>query len=72
MASADPQQRLMLQCEYQAVEQSGYFRQAHVDTKIGCYLGACAADYEHNVACYPSKAFTATGNLESFIPGKIR
>ncbi|AEO64805.1 polyketide synthase [Thermothielavioides terrestris NRRL 8126] len=38
MASADPQQRLMLQCAYQAVEQSGYFHQTHVDTKIGCYL----------------------------------
>jgi hypothetical protein len=72
MASADPQQRLMLQCAYQAVEQSGYFHQAHVDPKIGCYLGACAADYEHNVACYPPNAFTATGNLKSFIPGKIR
>ncbi|KAK4244508.1 hypothetical protein C7999DRAFT_35113 [Corynascus novoguineensis] len=71
MASADPQQRLMLQAAYQAVEQSGYFHQAHVDTNIGCYLGACAADYEHNVACYPANAFTATGNLKSFIPGKI-
>jgi hypothetical protein len=71
MTSADPQQRLMLQCAYQAVEQSGYFHQANVDTKIGCYLGACAADYEQNVACYPPNAFTATGNLKSFIPGKI-
>jgi hypothetical protein len=72
MTSADPQQRLMLQCAYQAVEQSGYFQQANVDTKIGCYVGACAADYEQNVACYPANAFTATGNLKSFIPGKIR
>lgn len=71
MTAADPQQRLMLQCAYQAVEQSGYFHQRHVDTKIGCYIGACAADYEHNVACYPPNAFTATGNLKSFIPGKI-
>lgn len=72
MASVDPQHRLMLQCAYQAVEQSGYFHQAHVDTQIGCYIGACAADYEQNVACYPANAFTATGNLKSFIPGKIR
>lgn len=72
MTSSDPQQRLMLQCAYQAVEQSGYFHQAKVDTRIGCYVGACAADYEQNVACYPPNAFTATGNLKSFIPGKIR
>ncbi|KAK3381180.1 polyketide synthase [Podospora didyma] len=51
MTSSDPQQRLMLQCAYQAVEQSGYFQQQSVDPKIGCYLGACAADYEHN--CKP-------------------
>ncbi|KAM7210478.1 polyketide synthase [Rhypophila decipiens] len=69
--ATDPQQRLMLQCAYQAVEQSGYFHQPDADTKIGCFLGACAADYEHNVACYAPNAFTATGNLKSFIAGKI-
>lgn len=72
IVSTDPQQRLMLQCAYQAVEQSGYFHQPDVDPKIGCYLGACAADYEQNVAGYAPNAFTATGNLKSFIAGKIR
>ncbi|KAI0469933.1 putative polyketide synthase [Xylariaceae sp. FL0804] len=71
IVSTDPQQRLMLQCAYQAVEQSGYFHHPDVDTRIGCYLGACAADYEQNVAGYPATSFTATGNLKSFIPGKI-
>ncbi|KAF3055676.1 Conidial yellow pigment biosynthesis polyketide synthase [Daldinia childiae] len=69
--STDPQQRLMMQCAYQAVEQSGYFHQSCPDTNIGIYIGACAADYEHNVAGYPANAFTATGNLKSFIAGKI-
>ncbi|KAI1502205.1 putative polyketide synthase, partial [Biscogniauxia marginata] len=71
IVSTDPQQRLMLQCAYQTVEQSGYFHQPNVDTKIGCYIGACAADYESNVAGYAPNAFTATGNLKSFIAGKI-
>ena len=71
IVSTDPQQRLMLQCAYRAVEQSGYFHQSNVDKKIGCFLGACAADYEANVACYAANAFTATGNLKSFIAGKI-
>lgn len=70
-ATMDPQQRLMLQAAYQAVEQSGYFALPNPDTHIGCYVGACAADYEHNVACHPPNAFTATGNLKSFIPGKV-
>lgn len=72
IVSTDPQQRLMLQCAYQAVEQSGYYHQPSLDKKIGCYLGACAADYEQNVAGYAANAFTATGNLKSFIAGKIR
>lgn len=62
VVSADPQHQLMLQCAYQAVEQSGYFYQPDVDLKIGCYLGACAADYEQNVAGYAPNAFMATGN----------
>ena len=72
IVSTDPQQRLILQCAYQAVEQSGYFHQHNIDKKIGCYLGACAADYEQNVAGYAANAFTATGNLKSFVAGKIR
>lgn len=71
IGSTDPQQRHMLQCAYQAVEQSGYFRSKSIDKKIGCYVGVCAADYENNIACHAPNAFSATGNLKSFIAGKI-
>lgn len=71
MASTDPQQRLMLQTAYQAVEQSGYFQSTEQDKHIGCYIGAGCVDYEYNIACYPPNAFSATGNLKSFIAGKI-
>lgn len=37
---------------------------------VRVYLGACAGDYEYHVACHTANAFTATGNLRSFIPGK--
>ncbi|KAL9594219.1 MAG: hypothetical protein Q9219_007152 [cf. Caloplaca sp. 3 TL-2023] len=70
-ASQDPQQRLMLQAAYQAVEQSGYFAQPNADKSIGCYVGTCAGDYEYNAACYPANAFTSTGTLKSFIAGKV-
>ncbi|KAI1454970.1 hypothetical protein F4805DRAFT_460210 [Annulohypoxylon moriforme] len=70
-ASTDPQQRLMLQAAYQAVEQSGYFNLPKADTHVGCYIGACAADYEHNIACHPPNAFSATGNLRGFLAGKV-
>ncbi|KAJ3532391.1 hypothetical protein NM208_g8459 [Fusarium decemcellulare] len=77
-ATMDPQQRLFLQAAYQAVEQSGYFSEPDSlenggrDKKhVGVYLGACAGDYEHHAACHTANAFTATGNLKSFIPGKV-
>ena len=71
VASQDPQQRLLMQVAYQAVEQSGYFRSESADMHIGCFIGACATEYENNVACHAPNAFTATGNLRSFIAGKI-
>ena len=70
-ASTDPQQRLMLQVAYQALEQAGYFNSPDSDKKIGYYVGVCAADYENNVACHQPNAYTAVGNLKSFIAGKI-
>ena len=71
VSSQDPQQRLMMQSAYQAVEQSGYLNSPNADKHVGCFIGVCAVDYENNVACYPPNAFTATGNLKSFIAGKI-
>nr|AMJ52084.1 lijE [Ascomycota sp. F53] len=73
----DPQQRLFLQAAYHAVEQSGYFTETTPSTAardkkhVGVYLGACAGDYEHHAAGHTANAFTATGNLKSFIPGKV-
>lgn len=71
MASTDPQQRMILQCAYQAVEQSGYFNMAKPDPQVGCYVGIGVIDYENNVASHPSNAYTATGTLKSFAAGKV-
>ncbi|GJN86551.1 type I iterative polyketide synthase [Purpureocillium lilacinum] len=72
-ATMDPQQRLLLQIAYQAVEQSGYFQSQadEKDKRIGCYIGLCATDYENNIACHPANAFSATGNLQGFVAGKV-
>ncbi|KAI1385804.1 putative polyketide synthase [Hypoxylon trugodes] len=71
--SMDPQQRLLYQAAYQAVAQSGYFQKPaeNLDTQVGCFIGLCATDYENNVAHHPPNAFSATGNLRSFVAGKI-
>ncbi|ROW06285.1 hypothetical protein VPNG_08052 [Cytospora leucostoma] len=71
MQSTDPQQRLILQVAYQAVEQSGYFSSPSQDKHIGCYLGFGLGDYERNIACHPANAYSATGNLKAFAAGKI-
>ncbi|QVM12109.1 Type I Iterative PKS [Coccidioides posadasii str. Silveira] len=70
-ATMDPQQRHLLQIAYQAVEQSGYFHSANPEKNIGCYIGVCATDYENNIACHAPNAFSATGNLQGFIAGKV-
>ncbi|KAL4738147.1 hypothetical protein BDV11DRAFT_216171 [Aspergillus similis] len=70
-ATMDPQQRHLLQIAYQAVEQSGYFHSANPDRQVGCYMGVCACDYENNIACHAPNAFSATGNLQGFIAGKV-
>lgn len=67
----DPQQKMMMQAAYQAVEQSGYYQSADVDKHIGCYIGVSNVDYQDNVACHPVSAFTATGTLMSFVAGKV-
>ncbi|KAL7622900.1 hypothetical protein AAE478_006579 [Parahypoxylon ruwenzoriense] len=72
-ATMDPQQRQILQVAYQAVEQSGYFQadESERKSKVGCFVGICLGDYDGNVACHAANAFTATGNLQGFIAGKV-
>ncbi|KAL1855183.1 Type I Iterative PKS [Paecilomyces lecythidis] len=71
MMSTDPQQRWMLQIAYQAVSQSGYLNTEDPKRHIGCYIGVGCIDYEQNIASHPANAFSATGNLKSFVAGKI-
>lgn len=75
----DPQGRHSLQAAYQAVEQSGYFTEMATTSAaeqerrkhVGVYVGLCSFEYEINIACHPPTAFTATGGLRSFIPGRV-
>ncbi|KAL4882439.1 hypothetical protein BJY04DRAFT_217349 [Aspergillus karnatakaensis] len=69
--SQDPQQRLLFQVAYQALESAGYFSRGLPHKDIGCYVATCTVDYEHNVNCYPASAYAATGLLRSFLAGKL-
>ena len=70
-ASMDPQQRLLLQAAYEAMESSGYFADSSKPRDVGCYLGACATDYDSNVGSHPPTAFSSLGTLRAFLSGKI-
>ncbi|KAL6794006.1 thiolase-like protein [Trichoderma sp. SZMC 28012] len=71
MGSTDPQHRVALQLAYQILHQSGYFGEPDFDKHIGVYIGHANTDYEHNIRSYPANAYSATGNLKSFLAGKI-
>ncbi|TRX93705.1 hypothetical protein FHL15_005381 [Xylaria flabelliformis] len=72
-ASTDPQQRILLEVAYWALQSAGYFR---TDTSeptqdVGCYVGAGAQDYCDNIACHEPNAYSAVGTLRAFLAGKI-
>ena len=75
----DPQGRLSLEAAYQALEQSGYFNELATTSAaeqerrkhIGVYVGLCSYEYDVNIHCHPTSAFTGTGELRSFIPGRV-
>lgn len=72
--SMDPQQRLILQVAYEALESAGGHYQtgaAAGPANVGCYLGVGSADYERNVAAHDANAFAATGTLRAFISGRV-
>ena len=69
----DPQQRLILEIAYQALESAGYFNWDDPETEreMGCYLGTCGTEYHENVVCHPPSAFSLTGSIRPFIAGKL-
>ncbi|KID96266.1 Beta-ketoacyl synthase, partial [Metarhizium majus ARSEF 297] len=75
----DPQGRLSLEAAYQALQQSGYFNELATTSAaelqrrkhVGVYVGLCSYEYDVNVHCHPTSAFTGTGELRSFIPGRV-
>ncbi|KAJ5971623.1 uncharacterized protein N7479_001541 [Penicillium vulpinum] len=70
-AAIDPQGRIALEAAYQAVEQSGYFAMSQPDKHVGVYHGLAAVDYDQNAFSNEPNAFTATGQLRSFISGRL-
>lgn len=69
----DPQQRVLLEVAYQALDSSGYLRNHRRESAddIGCFIGASFVEYLDNTAVHAPTAFTSTGTIRAFLSGKI-
>lgn len=67
----DPQQRILLEVIYEALESSGYFgaRSTKEPLDYGCYIGAVLSNYYDNLSCHPGTAYATVGTSRSFVSG---
>ena len=70
-ASMDPQQRIILQVAYQALESSGYFDEFSKSKSVGCFFGVGSVDYEDNITSHLPNSFSSLGTLRAFISGRV-
>ncbi|KAL4732947.1 hypothetical protein BDV11DRAFT_176169, partial [Aspergillus similis] len=72
-ASLDPQQRILLELSYEALESSGYIA-SHVrsaEDPVGCFIGVSLNEYLDNTASHNPSAYTATGTIRAFMCGRL-
>ena len=69
----DPQQRVLLEVTYEAIESSGYFGNTSKLTPndYGCYIGVVANNYYDNVSCHPPTVYSMLGTSRAFFSGRL-
>ncbi|KAH7118750.1 hypothetical protein B0J11DRAFT_591154, partial [Dendryphion nanum] len=73
-AAMDPQQRVLLEVTYQALESAGWFgypRFHHPEEDVGCFIGCGSSDYNDNIANNDPGAFSILGSLRGLLSGRI-
>lgn len=73
MLNMDPQQRMLLELSYEAMESSGYTR-SHVRSRgdpVGCFIGASFVEYLDNTNAYAPTAYTSSGTIRAFLCGRL-
>lgn len=72
-ASLDPQQRMLLELSYEALESSGYLSSHARDAEdpVGCFIGSSLNEYHINTSSHAPSAYTATGTIRAFLCGRL-
>ncbi|RAH61359.1 ketoacyl-synt-domain-containing protein [Aspergillus piperis CBS 112811] len=72
-ASLDPQQKMLLELSYEALESSGYLtsHQRSAEDSVACFIGGSLNEYLENTACHAPSAYTATGTIRAFMCGRL-
>ena len=69
----DPQQRILLELAYEAMESSGYLgtHKRERGDPIGCFIGASFCEFLDNTNANPPSAYTSTGTIRAFLCGRL-
>lgn len=71
-SAMDPQQRIMLETAWEALERAGVRPDSLTGTKTGVYVGAMGSDYNaQRMALELLDGYQATGNAASVISGRL-
>ncbi|KAH8701065.1 hypothetical protein BGW36DRAFT_339021 [Talaromyces proteolyticus] len=71
--SIDPQQRLLMECVYEAMENGGFSMEAFAGSDTSCYVGSFSHDYYEMIDRDPETAplYSVTGNGTSILSNRI-
>ena len=69
----DPQQRILLELSYEALDEAGYLAKHRREDgdNVGCFIGASFVEYLDNTNAHAPTAYTSTGTIRAFLCGRL-